>query len=293
MGGAAEDHRWEWTLPSGVRMSATVDSAGSVESVYVAGRLVSQAPRGSRPEGHVLGDPAGVTVSFQRGALICILRVDGDEVPPTRWPVRKRAERPKPRAVSFPTGIVVAVVLALAAGGGAFVLLRDRGTQGARAGGGAGVYRAENGRFVAHFPDRFVARRAVTPSGMSGVVIEDVARADTVVLLALATGDAPREPWLAQKKLHDEGLASLPRGGAGWEEHIRTEETCIGQPGAVVRGKVKGVTVWSCAFVREGAAYLAMLALRDDATSEDEKRLRAIIEETELTNLGEIRSGEP
>jgi hypothetical protein len=241
----------------------------------------------------VLAEPAGVVVTFQPGALICILRVDGEEVPPTRWPVRRRAERPKPRTVSFPTGIVAVVVLLLAAAGGAFWLVRERGLPSARSAATTGAYRAENGRFVAHYPPAFVARRAVVPSDISGVAIEDPGRGETVVLLALATGDVPRDSWLAHKRLNDEALANLPRGGAGWEEHARAEETCIGQPGAVVRGTVKDVAVWSCAFVRDGAAYLAMVALRDDATSEDEKRLRAIVEDTELTKLGEIRSGEP
>lgn len=298
MSGPAEDHRWEWTLPSGVRMAATVDPAERVESVYVGGRLVSQAPRGSRPEGHVLTDPSGVVVTFQRGALICILRVDGEEVPPARWPVRKRAERPKPRVMSFPVGVVGAVVLALAAAAGAFVLLRDRSPRGEGTAAMAGTHRAENGRFVAHYPASFVARRAVVPSGMSGVVLEDAERKDAIVLLALATGDVPREPWLAQKKLHDEGLANLPRGSSGYEERVRSDEACVGERGAVVRGRVKNTRgetaeVWSCAFLHEGAAYLAMFALRENATSEDEKRLRAIVEETELTTLAEIRVDRP
>ena len=51
---AAAEHRWEWTLPDGAKVSATLDADERVESVFVGGRLVSEAPRGSKPDGHVL-----------------------------------------------------------------------------------------------------------------------------------------------------------------------------------------------------------------------------------------------
>src|SRR5688572_15207228 len=110
------DHRWEWTLPDGVRIAATLDPDERVESVFVGERLVSQAPRGTKPAGHALEKPSGVVVRFQPGALICILRVDGEEVSPNVWPVRKRVGRPKPAGVvAMPIrGIgITAVVLLL------------------------------------------------------------------------------------------------------------------------------------------------------------------------------------
>lgn len=284
-----EDHRWEWRLPSGVGITATLDASEQTESVYVEGRLVSQAPRGGRPAGHVLADPAGVTLTFQPNALICILRVDGEEVPPLTWPVRRRAERAKPRVLAFPGGIVLAAVVVVAAAVLAFFVLDRRRAAPTTA---ERVHRADNGRFVVHVPSSFTARRAVVPSGMSGVVLDDAERGEAVVLLALATGDVPREPWLVHKRLHAEALAIVPRGSTAFEERARTDETCAGQPGAAVRGRVKSTEVWSCAFVHDGAAYLALFALPDDATSEDEHRLRAIVDGTELTSLGEIRGAE-
>src|SRR5688500_7898323 len=104
------DHRWEWTLPTEEKVAATVDAKLERETVLVGDRVVSEAPRGSKPEGHVLAKPSGVVVTFQRGALICILRVDGEEVSPSKWPVRKRADRPTPNIVTFPVRLIVSVI---------------------------------------------------------------------------------------------------------------------------------------------------------------------------------------
>ena len=83
---SSADHRWEWTVPDGTKIAATLDPEEKIESVFVGGRLASQAARGSKPEGHVLEKPSGVVVRFQPGALICILRVEGEEVSPNVWP---------------------------------------------------------------------------------------------------------------------------------------------------------------------------------------------------------------
>lgn len=288
------DYRWEWTLPSGEKVVATVDAAMKTESVFVDGAFVSSAPRGTKPEGHVLPSPKGVVVTFQKGALICILRVDGEEVSPSTWPVKKRVERPKPKIVELPVRLV-AIAAAVAAVGGALFYVGKTWLASANADAAdaalSGAYRAENGRFIAHYPPRFTARKAESPTGTSTLVLEDRAKSAAIVLVAQGSGDVAREPWLVHKKLAGEALAALPRGGGRWEELARADETCAGQPGAVVRGRVEDKDVWSCAFVKDDAAYLAMYALPNDATTEDVKALRDVVESTELTHLAELGGG--
>lgn len=289
------EHRWEWTLPDGAKIAATLDAQEKVESVFAGGRLVSEAPRGSKPEGHVLEKPAGVVVRFQPGALICILRLDGDEITPNVWPVRKRVERPKPKIVALPLRAIALGVLAVALVGGGWWAWTSREAAGGGASSSLDVtFRADNGRFVAHHPKRFVARKPQLPAFASGVVLADTGRSESIVIVAYAGGDAPSEPWLVQKKLHGEALASLPRNGPAYEESSRGDETCLGRPGAVVLGKSRTVrdeaaNVWSCGFSDGGASYLVMYSVRADAPSEDGRRLRSIIEATELTQLAELR----
>jgi hypothetical protein len=292
---AAPDHRWEWTLPEGVKIAATLDAGERVESVFVGDRLASQAPRGAKPAGHSLEEPSGVVVRFQPGALICILRVDGDEVSPNVWPVRKRVERPKPRMVALPLrGIGIGIAALLAAGGG-YWAWTSHGASGDAAGAALGSsFRAENGRFVTHHPSRFVVGKPQLPPDASGVALVDADRAESVVVLAYTGPDLPTDPWLVQRKLQPEGLASLPRGGPTYEEVSRKDDTCLGNAGAVVVGNARtprgdAAKVWSCAFAHDGAAYLLMYSVRADASSEDGHLLREIVDATEVTRLGELQ----
>ena len=278
----------------GVKIAATLDPTEKTESVFVSGRLVSEAPRGTKPEGHVLEKPPGVVVRFQPGALICILRVDGEEVSPNVWPVRKRAERPKPKIVALPLRAIGIGVLATALLGGGWWAWSSRAS--AIAAGSSSLdasFRAENGRFVAHHPKRFAVKKPQLPVGASGIVLQDAERRENIVILAYASGDAPVEPWLVQKKLHAEALINLPRNGPAYEETSRGDETCVGKAGAVVLGKSRtargeAANVWSCGFAHDGAAYLVMYSVRADAASEDGRRLREIIDATELTHLAEL-----
>lgn len=290
------DHRWEWTLPEGVKVAATLDASERTESVFVNGRLVSQGSRGSKPDGHALDAPRGVVVRFQPGALICILRVDGEEVSPNVWPVRKRAERAKPAIVALPLRSIAIGALAIAlAGGGIWAWTSHAATSDA--GGAASLessFRADNGRFVAHHPKRFTARKPPLPAGASGVVLADATRSESIVIVSYASADAPLEPWLVQKKLHGEALTNLPRNGPTYEETSRGDESCAGKTGAVVLGKARSprgepANVWSCGFAHDGAAYLVMYSVRADAPSEDGRRLREILEATELTHLAELQ----
>jgi hypothetical protein len=289
------EHRWEWTLPDGAKIAATLDEDANVESVFVGTRLASQAARGRKPEGHALDKPSGVVVRFQPGALICILRVDGEEVSPNVWPVRKRAQRPKPAIVALPLRAIGIVVIALALIGGGYWAWSSRASS--TDGGASSLdapFRAENGRFVAHHPARFVERKPQLPAGASGIVLVDAERRESIVLLSYVAGDAPAEPWLVQKKLHGEALTNLPRNGPAYEETSRGDETCLGKAGAVVLGKARNArgeaaNVWSCGFAHDGVAYLVMYSVRADAPSEDARRLREIVESTELTHLAELQ----
>lgn len=290
----ATDHRWEWTLHDGTKVAATLDRDEKIESVFVGGRLASEAARGSKPDGHVLEKPSGVVVRFQPGALICILRVDGEEISPNVWPVRKRAARPKPNVIALPLRVIGIGALALAAIGGGYSVWSGRASATDAGSALDATFRAENGRFVAHHPARFAASKPQLPTGASGLMLLDGARRESIVLVAYTAADTPAEPWLVQKKLHAEALTNLPRNGPAYEETSRGDETCLGRPGAVVLGKSRTArgepaNVWSCGFVQDGAAYLVMYSVRADAVSEDARRLRAIIEATELTRLAEIQ----
>ncbi len=281
--------RWEWKLPSGEDVAAVVNAAARTEGVFVGERLVCQTPRGARPEGHVV--PLGghrVTVTFDPGVLVCVLRVDGDEIAPVKWPVRPRAPRAvAPRTLSIP--FVLAVFAGLAVAGLVyFVVSRPPAAGDADVMNGA--HRAENGLFLARYPKSFDARQAPLPPGMSGVVLVDGLRKDAVVIVALPWPDSTHDAWLVHQRLHPEALATLPRGDAAYEEMSRHDGTCFGHPGAVVTARAKDthgarITLVSCAIARGRAGYLALSSVREGEEGAIERAQR-VIEATELTELG-------
>jgi hypothetical protein len=293
--------RWEWTLPDGIRVAATVDPQGRAESVFVADELVSTAPRGTRPEGHVLPSLPGVVVTFQSGALICILRREGEEIAPDRWPVRERLRpqpRPSPNGSSPVTILLVGLVLFVVGAVGVFTVRRwlgggDDSIEGAM----GGRFRAANGRFVVHHPMRLVPRRASMGAGLSGVVLSTSRATHVVVLVVDAAPDAPQDPWTAQKRLSAEAQVLVPRGEGAPEEVVRREETCVGRPGAVIVHRVRDTrgrpaSLWSCGFVDRGAAYLAMTLAPEDISDAERDELRKIVEATELTQLAALGTSE-
>jgi hypothetical protein len=278
-------------------VAAVLDAAQGTETLLVDDRVVSKCARGAKPEGHAVR-PA-TTVTFDPRVAVCILRVDGDEVAPQRWPTPERKERPPVASLSLPSGVVVlGVVLALAA----LVALGFRffRRSGAVAADMTGLYRAPSGLFVAHFPAGLAAKPALTPSGTSGVVLLDEAHDDAIVVLALGGGasapagdGAPRDPWLLQKRLHDEGLANVPRADGRTEELARRDDTCLGLPGAVVLERVTNrrgepARVWSCAVSKDDVGYLLVVSVRDRASASEDKRLHRVVDATELTRLGEV-----
>lgn len=297
------EHRWEWTLPGDARVAATVDPASGVESVFVDGRLVSSAARGTKPDGHVFPLPGAeegadkVVVSFDPRLLICILRIGREEVTPTRWPDPKKANRaPPPRAIPF--GTIGALLVGAAIIGGAVYAFATRTPTTTAPGPMTGVHRADNGLFVAHFPTTFAAHAALVPSGASGVVLEDRAHDEALVIVAVAVGEGLRDPWALQKRLHGEALSNLPRGSGAHEETSRVDGTCLGQPGAIVLGRVTAASgsranLWSCAFRRGSAGYLVMYSLAENDTSGGAARLQGVIDSTELTRLEDMSGARP
>ena len=298
--------RWKWRLANRGIVTATIEDDGR-EVVAQDSRVLSEALRGTKPEGHTVvvtpvqsnledsvRPPIEAVVTFDPQAPICILRVDDHEVSPAAWPERERPTIPMPSQPSVPWKLVAigALVLVLAA----FLFSSVHGSRLSSADTKLrGTHRASNGLFIAHFPEDLDARAAVLPTGVGGVVLEDKAKTTTIVLGSLppdASG-AAHDPWMIQQRLRDELLANVPKGTARFEELTRRDETCLGEHGAVVVGQLlesgaQRGRVWSCAFIHKDVGYIALVSLGEPATSDDEKRVRAIVEATELTKLADL-----
>jgi hypothetical protein len=239
--------------------------------------------------------PSLATVTFDARVRVCVLRVDGEEIAPNVWPLpeqKLRAAPTSPRTLPSWTALGLALLLAVAVG---VFLVRGRGARDGTHPDMSGAYRAPDGRFVAHFPPGFTARPAALPGGASGVVLVDDERGDAVVIVAVSSASAlaTSDAWLLQKRLHDEALSNLPRADGAHDELGRRDETCLGQRGAVILGRVNDrrgqpARVWSCAVSSGDTGYLVMSSLHDKALPEEEKRLRRVVDATELTQLGEL-----
>lgn len=291
--------RWEWTLPTGERVAATLDEGAGIESVLLADRVVSRAPRGSRPQGHAVESKPGAgvvaTVKFQTGFAICVLRTpDDEEVAPRVWPDRKRVTRkPPPRPV--PIGRLVAIVLvSVAVGVASFFWLRMR--RESEGGPLVESYRAPNGLFVVHYGASLSPRPVKLPATLSAFVGVD-AKGDAVAIVAEPLAESGRDPWAAHQHLFKEALALLPRDGVGFDEETRREDTCKSARAAVVVGAIgrpdggKAKT-WSCAFVHDDAAYVMVTMAREGATDADRARLLRVVDAAELTKLGPLAPSE-
>lgn len=293
------EHRWEWTLPGDAQVAATLEPASGIEEVFVGGRSVSRAARGTLPDGHVFplpGEPADadkVTVSFDPRLVICVLRVGREEVSPKLWPGPQRPQRAHPSRSPTPLGTIVGLLVVVAVACGVGYVLATRTPSGPARAPLTGVHRADNGLFVAHYPPAFVARPAQVPGGTSGVVLEDRAHSEALVIVALPIGEGLDEPWALQRRLHGEALTNLPRGSGAHDETSRTDGTCLGQPGAIVLGRVTSTSgsrasLWSCALRRGPAGYLVMYSLPEGDATGGAARLQAILDSTELTRLEDM-----
>lgn len=292
--------RWEWTLPSGAVVAATLEPTTGVESVYVAGELVSRSDRGAMSEGHPVTERDDATgervavgvVAFDPKLAICVHRsVEGFEVRPFKWPAPKSRTRPPPPGRPLPTGLLLLLT------GAAIVLLAGamigRKLLAGRAADADAVvtYRAKNGRFVLRHRAGLSTKEAVGPAAMSGLVLEDTSTGDTLVVAAAPIApDAARDAWGTQRRMFPEVLVNLPRHDAAYEELSREERTCYGQPGAFVRARVHGRggearDVHGCVFSRGGSAYAVATMVREGAKDAEVARVEAALASLELTAL--------
>ena len=296
--------RWQWTLANGGRVTAEIDPDQGGERVMQGSRVLSSSERGEKPEGHTIlvaseraagaseRPPIEAIVTFAPTANVCILRVDDHEIAPSIWPLR--APKPLPPPTPRSSGNIALVVLGLAAlvAVGFFVrsLRREAPPPPSLL---AGAHRASNGSLIAHFPEDLEPRPSLLPGGVSGITLEDKAKTVTIVLAAASLETLSRDPWVLQQRLFPEALANLPKGEATYEETTRRDDTCVGQPGAVVAGRImqngdRKARVWSCAFSHDKFGYIAVTMSSEATAPVDEKRLRKIIEATELTRLADL-----
>lgn len=288
--------RWTWRLANGGVVIAEIDEAEGLEIVaqsFPGGRMqvLSEATRGSLPE-HVVavtqdrpGDrsvrpPIEAVLTFDPEQPICVLRVDGIEVPPSAWPTREKRVEKKDRSFAVYLGLGVAVGAAVGFG----LAYRSMGAS-ERPAGFDMTHRASNGLFVAHYPDELAPRMPALPAGVNGVVLETKDRSTAIVITSLGLDvTMGRDPWALQQRLHDELLTHIPKGAAPYQETERKEESCVGQRGAVLSGVIQDqrqAVVWSCAFVHANAGYVVMTM----SSAADARRARSVIEATELTKL--------
>lgn len=299
--------RWEWTLANGGTITADVDTDRQIETVLQGTRVLAEAPRGSALDGHTVlveprrapdqsdRPPLEVVVTFDPTLPICILRLDGHDVAPSVWPVRKRPAPPPP-ARDWGKPIMLGLFVATLIVTGILLASRRSDAPSSKkiAGHLPGTFRAMNGLFIAHFPEELEAKLAMLPNGVAGVLLEDKEKSVSIVIAASPPDpNVLQEPWAIQQRLRDEALANVPKGIARFVEGGRRDDTCVGEHGALVTGNLMHKTshrgrVWSCAFVREGAAYLALYSVAEPAAAGAEQSARAIIEATELTHLADI-----
>jgi hypothetical protein len=299
--------RWQWTLANGGNVTAVIDLDASTESVSQGDKVLSSCARGAKPEGHTVtvapeGDsadserpPMEAVITFSPGAPICILRVDGHEIAPRLWPVRQRQVQPTKAQIPIGAYVLLGVVaVALVIGGVVVRSLRKEAPPPRADGRLTQTHRSGNGLFVAHYPDDLEPKPAILPPSAGGVVLEDKAKATSIVIGALPLGESERrDPWILQQRLRDEALANLSKGGARYDEVARREETCVGKPGAVVTAQLvsrgtRTAKIWSCAFVHDTAGYIVLYMLAEPVETADERRARAIVEATELTKLTDL-----
>lgn len=310
---SAQTLRWRWTLANGGGVEAVIDLDANTEAVLQGSRVLSHCPRGDKPDGHTVlvspergpdvseRPPIEAVVTFAPRTSVCILRVDGNEVAPVVWPVpirQRAAPAPEP---DRPWGTYLLIGLAVVALviGGAIVRSLRKDHPPRVEGKLDQVHRSMNGLFVAHYSEDLAPRIAVLPPGVGGVVLEDKAKTTNIVIAATTIdASSARDPWALQQRLRDEVVANLAKGAGRYEESARRDDTCLGKPGAVVTGQIlaegqRQAKVWSCAFLSETAGYFTLYMLAEPVLNADERRVRSILDATELTRLADLGAFPP
>lgn len=269
-------------------------------------RRGTASPRGtasSSPPSRIAGGsdrpPVEAVLTFASHAPICVLRVDGHEVAPSLWPTRERRitpvdlRPPIPRAVGLAAGVLGAIALV-----GLLVLITVRlfsGEGGASEARLTESLRALNGLFIAHYSSDFTQKVPELPLGLFGLRLDD-AKAKTAVLVMAGPQEATAgEAWLVQKRLFPEVVATMKSADETFEETARREETCLGEPGAVVTGTFRDggkpvARLWTCALVHADGGYMLVTRVAEPAAKTEESRARRIVDATELTKLGILGS---
>ena len=272
--------------------------------------MLSRAPRHTKPQGHTVlvapirheggsdRPPLEATLTFASHAPICVLRVEGHEVAPSVWPKRDRSLKPTEPARSRRAPFASYGLVALAGVGlvGLLVAILVVRAVASRPAGPAKLdesLRALNGLFIAHFPGEMAQRIPTLPQGMFGVRLDDRTKATTIVLAAGPRDVTAGDRWALQQRLLPEILANLKKVDETFEETARREETCLGETGAVVVGKLvedgKAIArLWTCALVHDEAGYLLVSRINEPVAKDDENQARRIIDATELTHLAAI-----
>lgn len=308
--------RWRWTLANGGAVEASLDDAGATEMVFQEGMVLSRAARHAKPQGHTVSvapmrheghgsdrPPLEAILTFASHAPICVLRVDGHEVAPSLWPKRDRTSlpgisaRPARQHPAFAAGGLVARVALAGVGivilAVAFIAIRAMGSGPPAPVKLGESLRALNGLFIAHFPEEMTQRMPTLPMGMFGVRLDDRTRRTAIVLAAGPRDVTAGDRWALQQRLLPEILANLKKVDETFEETARREELCLGEPGAVIVGRLveagKPVArLWTCAILHDDAGYMLVSRIAEPVEKDEENSARRIVDATELTHLAEL-----
>ena len=291
--------RWEWALANGGRVAAEIDAAQGRELVLVGGRIASEAPRGTKTDGHSVvvpaqagsrnPEPLTAVASFEPSSAICILRVDGHEVTPTLWPKPQRRLVKEEEAHPVMRWLIYAAAGVAVIGIGLAIVSRTGGPSADQP--LSSTQRATNGLFIAHYPASYRSKAVTLPAPLAGSLFEDDTAHAAVVLAAFEVEPTTTaERWSLQQRFHDELLANLPKTARSYAETERREDRCLGEPGAVIVGRFERpegskARVWSCAFVKDRRGYIVAYALPDH---DADGPVRRIVDGTELTQLESV-----
>jgi hypothetical protein len=286
---------WEWLLSDGVTVRASLDRRRDIESVWIGPRLVSRAPCGAKPEGHVISlapyRSQEARVSFD--ADDCRLWIGAEQIEP----------RAKSAALGGKSRIAVAAAVC-----GATLVVAGAALAGARFGREQPApppaqwsvtvaaqaspppaspvdrtLRSANGLLVAHYPAGFVAKsdRAEKDEWMT-VTITRAAGGDDAITLRSITSANKDDDDFASSAI---GAATdaWERSDMHYEETSRREGICLGGNATISEGHLekagRRMQSWSCAFVHAGHGFV--LGWR---TFEDPTPLRTILDATVVSN---------
>lgn len=292
---------WEWLLSDGVTVRASLDRRRDIESVWIGPRLVSRAPCGGKPEGHVISlspyRSQEARVSFDAGTETCTLWVGAEQIEPRATSAEKRAipSRAMIAIVACGAALVVAgaSVAAVRIGRTPAPVVIDNGSQqwsvsvAAHAGPPIApeerTLRAPNGLLVAHFPAGFVAKpeRADKDDWTAVTITRASGGDDAITLRSVASASKDEEDFTSS--LLAAAVEDMERAGMRFEETSRKEGACLGGTATISEGSVqrggRRLQTWSCAFVHAGHGFVLGYRTSDDASSPD---LRAILDATVL-----------